>query len=118
MLDTVIKQKDQEIQALKITFEDQLIEIARLNEVLNTTIRNRQNVRFDNENDPNDDYLSTDSENENDEANEFNIKKRIAKLMRKFNLKKSILTQKEEQKEDILNLFRSFIEEFDTQSAN
>jgi len=116
VLDTVMKQKEQEIQSLKKTVEEQAKEISRLNEMLNTTSRKRHNEKFDNENDPNGDYLSTDSENEKGEANAFNIKKRLAKLMRKFNLKKSILTQKEEQKEDILNLFRSFFSEIDTQS--
>jgi hypothetical protein len=104
VLDTVIKQKDQEIQALKKTVEDREKEIARLNEKLNKNSRKRQNQKIDNENDPNDDFISTDSENEKSEANASNIKKRLAKLMRKLHLKKSILTQKQGQKEDILNL--------------
>jgi hypothetical protein len=113
VLDTVMKQKDQEIQALKKTVEDREKEIAKLNEKLNKN--SRHNEKFDNENDPNDDFISTDSENEEGQVNASNIKKRVAKLMRQLKLKKSILTQKEEQKKDILNLFR-FIEENYTQS--
>jgi chromosome segregation ATPase len=113
----VIKQKDQEILELKKIVEDREKEIARLNERLNATSRKRHNEKFDNENVPNDDYLSTDSENEKGEANGFNVKKRLAKLMRQLKLKKSILTQKEEQKGEILNLFRSFISDIHTENS-
>jgi myosin heavy subunit len=115
--EVVVKQIDQEIQELKKTVEDLTKENAMLkseNERLNTTNRNRQNERFDNENDPNDDYLSKDSENEKSEPNS-DKKKRPTNLMRQLKLKKSILTQKEEQKEDILNLSRSS-KDIDTQS--
>ena len=53
MLDTVMKQKDQEIQALKKTVEVRGKEIARLNEMLNKNSRKRHNQNFDNENDLN-----------------------------------------------------------------
>jgi chromosome segregation ATPase len=109
-LDTVMKQKEQEIQSLKKTVEEQAKEISRLNDMLNKNSRKRQNQKIDNENDPNDDFISTDSENEKSEANASNIKKRLAKLNRKLHLKKSILTQKEGQKEDILNLIGDEIE--------
>ena len=56
-----------------------------------------------------DDYISTDSDNEKSEANV----KRLPNLMRKLNLKKSLLNQKEEQKEDIENLIRKLVVETD-----
>ena len=105
-IDSVINQKDQGIKLLKKTIEDQEKEILRLkseNERLYVKSRNRKDAKGD------DEYISTDSENEKSEANV----KRLPNLIRKSKLKKSILTQKEEQKEDFINLKQKLVDETD-----
>ena len=107
VVENVIKQKDQEIKVLKKTIEDQEKEILRLkseNERLYMNSRNRKDAKGD------DEYISTDSDNEKSEAN-VSIQKRLSNLIRKLNLKKSLLNQKEEQKEDIENLIRKLVVE-------